>query len=131
MKKTFLSICFLFAAITFVSAQQGQGGGQGGANMQERMAQMKQTLKDSLGLTDVQAQSVMDVQAEFRPKMMELRNASDADRPAKMKEINDAMAKRYAEVLKDDALAKKVAEFNARRRRGGGMRPQGGQGGNQ
>jgi hypothetical protein len=125
MKKTFLSICFLFAAITFVSAQQGQGGGQGGGNMQERMAQMKQSLKDSLGLTDAQAQSVMDVQTEFRPKMMELRNASDADRPAKMKEINDAMAKRYAEVLKDEALAKKVAEFNARRRGGRGMRPQG------
>jgi hypothetical protein len=86
---------------------------------------MKQTLKDSLGLTDAQAQSVMDVQTEFRPKRMELRNVSDADRPAKMKEINDAMAKRYAEVLKDEALAKKVSEFTSRRGGGRGMRPQG------
>lgn len=119
MKKIILSICFLVAATTFVSAQQGQGGGQ------DRMAQMKQTLKDSLGLTDAQVQTVLDVQAEFRPKMMELRDVAEGDRPAKMKEINDAMEKRLGEVLKDAALAKKISEFNARRR-GAGRRPQGG-----
>lgn len=121
MKKISLAICFVFATITFVSAQQGQGGG---FNSPERIAQMKQSLKDSLSLTDAQAQLVLDVQQEFRPKMMELRNASEADRPAKRKEINDAMAKRLAEVLKDEALAAKVAEFNARRR--GNRQGQGG-----
>jgi hypothetical protein len=125
MKKSILSICFLFAAVTFVSAQQGQGGG---ANAQERQAQMKQALKDSLSLTDAQVQTVLDVQRELRPKMMELRNASEADRPAKMKEINDEMSKKLAEALKDEALAKKVTEYNARHRGGrggGGNRPQG------
>lgn len=122
MKKVFLSFCFLFAAITFVSAQQGQGPSP------ERIAQMKQAFKDSLGLTDAQAQSVLDVQNEFRPKRQELRNVSEADRPAKMKELNDAMAKRLAEVLKDEALAQKVSEYNARHqfgRGGGGNRPAG------
>jgi hypothetical protein len=120
MKKIILSICLLVAATTFVSAQ-----GQGGA--QDRQAQMKQTLKDSLGLTDAQVQTVLDVQAEFRPKMMELRDLAEGDRPAKMKEINDAMEKKLGEALKDAALAKKVTEFNARRRGGGGRRPGGGQ----
>jgi hypothetical protein len=123
MKKIFLSICFVLAAISFVSAQQGQGGG----NNADRMAQMKQSLKDSVGLTEAQAQSVLDVQAEFRPKMMELRNAAEADRPAKMKEMNDAMTKRLAEVLKDEKLALKVAEYRARRGaagRGGNRPPQ-------
>jgi hypothetical protein len=96
MKKIILSVCFAFAAITYVSAQQGQGGG--GFNSPERIAQQKQTLKDSLGLTDAQAQSVLDVQTEFRPKMMELRDVSEADRPAKMKAINDEMAKKLAVV---------------------------------
>jgi len=124
MKKIFLSICFLFAAITFVSAQQAQGGGQA------RMAQMKQNLKDSLGLTDAQIDIVMSVQQEFRPKMMELRNVSEADRPAKMKELNDEMTKKLGTELKDEALAKKIAEYNARHRGGRGNR--GGQGqGNQ
>ena len=123
MKKIILSLCFLVAATTFVSAQQGQGG----ASQADRMAQMKQTLKDSLGLTDAQAQSVLDVQAEFRPKMMELRDVAEADRPAKMKELYDAQEKRLAEVLKDAALAKKIFEFNARRRGAGrGGRPAGG-----
>lgn len=119
MKKIFLSICILFAAVTFVSAQ-GQGG-----NQQERLAQMKQTLKDSLGLTDEQAQIVLSVQTEFRPKMMELRNVSEGDRATKMKEISVEMDKRLAVLLKDESLAKKVSEFNSRRRRGGN-RPQGG-----
>ena len=123
MKKLILSICLLVAATTYVSAQ----GGQGGPTPAERQAQMKQTLKDSLGLTDAQAQIVLDVQAEFRPKMMELRNVAEADRPAKMKEMNEAMDKRLAEALKDEKLAKMVSEFNSRRRGGNrGGRPQGG-----
>ena len=114
MKKIILSVCLLFAAVSFVSAQGG-----GGGNTQERIAQMKQQLKDSVGLTDAQVQSVLDLQQEFRPKMMELRNVAEADRPAKMKELNDEMQKKLTEVLKDEALAKKVVEFNQRRRRGG------------
>ena len=122
MKKIILAVCFVFAAISFVSAQQGGGGG---FNNPERIAQMKQALRDSVGLTDEQAQLVLDVQQELRPKMMELRNVRDGDRPAKMKELNDEMIKKLTEVLKDEALAKKVMEFNARRRGRGGNRPQG------
>ena len=124
MKKILLSACLLIGAANYASAQQGQGGG---FNNPERIAQMKQTYKDSVGLTDAQAQLVMDVQAEFRPKMMELRNMAEADRPAKMKELSDQIEKRYAEVLKDEALAKKVAAFQARNRMAGrsGNRQQG------
>jgi hypothetical protein len=123
MKKIILAACLLIGTAGYVAAQQGQGGG---FNNPERLAQMKQTYKDSVGLTDAQAQQVLDVQMEFRPKMMELRNVAEADRPAKIKELNDQMEKRLAEVLKDEALAKKVAAFNARNRmnRGAGNRPQ-------
>lgn len=120
MKKIILSLCFMVAATTFVSAQ-----GQGGASQAERQAQMKQTFKDSLGLTDAQVQTVLDVQAELRPKMMELREVAEAERPAKIKEINELMAKRLAVALNDEALAKRVSEFNARRRGGRGVRPPG------
>jgi hypothetical protein len=45
--------------------------------------------------------------------------------------MNDAMDKRLAEALKDEKLAKRVLEFNSRRRGGGnrGGRPQGGSNG--
>jgi hypothetical protein len=97
--------------------------------MAERQAQAKQMLKDSVGLTDEQAQIVLDIQVEFRPKMMEVRNLAEADRPAKMQEINTEMNKKIASALKDGALARKVIEFNSRRR-GGGQRAQGGGGNN-
>jgi hypothetical protein len=94
--------------------------------MAERQAQAKQMLKDSVGLTDEQAQIVLEIQVEFRPKMMEVRNLAEADRPARMQDINTEMNKRLASALKDGALARKVIEFNSRRRGAGGQRPPGG-----
>jgi hypothetical protein len=122
MKKVILSICFLFAAISFVSAQQGQGGG--GFNTPEGLARQKQMLKDSLQLTDVQADSAVAIRVAFQPRMRELRqdqNLSDADRTSKMQVINDEQSKKLQAVLGAE-LGQKVAAFYARNR---GRRPQG------
>ena len=123
MKKVVLSICFLFGALTFVTAQQGQGGG----NAAERMAQMKQKLKDEVKLTDVQIDSVMAITQAFQPKQREIRmdqSMSDADKQAKMKTLNDETAKRLESALGKES-AQKVQEFIAKQRGGGGNRPQG------
>ncbi|TDH18290.1 hypothetical protein EXU57_23845 [Segetibacter sp. 3557_3] len=121
MKKLLVLVpMFLFIGTTSVIAQPPAGG-----NGQFR-EQQKQRLKDSLGLTDVQIDTVLAVQQEFMPKMRELRDMSEADRPAKMKELNDQMSKRLAIALKDEALANKISEFNARRRARGGNRSGGG-----
>ncbi len=123
MKKIILSICFLFGALTFVTAQQGQGGG----NTAERMAQMKQKLKDEVKLTDVQIDSVMAITQAFQPKQREIRmdqSMSDADKQAKMKTLNDERAKRLESALGKET-AQKVQEFNAKQRGSGGNRPQG------
>lgn len=128
MKKIILSICFLFGALTFVSAQQGQGG----ANTAERMAQMKQKLKDEVKLTDVQIDSVMAINQAFQPRQREIRmdqSMSDTDKQAKMKTMNDERAKRFEAALGKETAAK-VQEFNSKQRGGGGNRPHG-QGSNQ
>lgn len=124
--KKLLALMSLIVACSFTTllAQPPAGGGGGG-----RMdpAQQKEQLK-TLGLSDVQADSVMAINADMRPKMMELRSASEADRPAKMKEITDARNKRLEAALPAD-LAKKVEEMYAQRmqRMGqGGGRPPGG-----
>ena len=122
MKKLLVLVpIFLLLGTISAMAQQG-GGGQG--NFREMQ---KQRLKDSLGLTDVQIDTVMNIQQEFQPRMRELRELSDADRQAKMKVINDDKHKRLAAALKDEALATKIDEFNARLMQGmrGGGRPRG------
>ncbi len=125
MKKIILSICFLFGALTFVTAQQGQGGGKGA----KRMAQMKQRLKDEVKLTDVQIDSVMAINQVYQPKQREIRmdqSMSDTDKQTKMKAMNDERAKRIEAAIGKEASAK-VQEFNAKQRGagGGGNRPQG------
>lgn len=116
-------MCFLFGALTFVTAQQGQGGG----NTAERMTQMKQKLKDEVKLTDVQIDSVMAITQAFQPKQREIRmdqSMSDADKQAKMKTLNDERAKRLESALGKET-AQKVQEFNAKQRGSGSNRPQG------
>ncbi len=122
MKKIILSACFLFAGVTFVAAQPGQGGG----NMQERMAQMKQMLRDSISLTDAQADSVMAIQMAFQPRTREIRqdqSMSEADKQSKMKAITDERNKKFEAALGKEA-GLKVSDFYSRRQ-GGGRRPQG------
>lgn len=99
---------------------------QGGQQMtpEQRLAAQKERYK-GLGLNDVQVDSVIAISNDFRPRMMALRDVAEADRPAKMKEINDDRAKRLEKALPAD-LAKKVIEQMAQQ---GQRRPGGGGGG--
>lgn len=119
MKKVFVLLAICIAAITSANAQ---GGGFDPAAMKERQVKM---LKESdLKLTDVQIDSVIAVQGEFMQARRGMRDLSQEERQTKMKEINEAMAKRLTAALKDEALAKKVmayqAEQQAKMRQGGG-----------
>jgi len=92
---------------------------------------MKQKLKDDLKLTDVQADSVVAIQQEFRPQMRAIfsdQSLSQDEKRAKVQPLNDARDKRIQAVLGDD-LFKKYQDWAAANRpqRGGG----GGGGSNQ
>ena len=124
MKKVIALLAIVLAGITSVQAQ---GGGFDPAAMRERQVRM---LKESdLKLTDVQIDSVVAVQAEFMQQRRGMRDLTPEDRQAKMKELNEAMAKRMAMALKDEALAKKVMAYQQERqqkmRQQGGGRPGG------
>ena len=122
MKKVIALFTIVFGLSTnALMAQQG-GGNFDPAKMKERQLQQ---LKDSdLKLTDVQADSVVSINMETRQQMRGLRDLSEDQRTAKMKEINDYRLKRWTAALKDEALAKKVAEYfekqRAARANGGG-----------
>ncbi len=127
--KRLLVLVPLFMLLGFGAAQaQGGQGGQGGP---ERFReQQKVRLKDSLGLTDAQIETVLKVQQEFQPKMREIRmdqSASETDKAAKIKALNEERKKKWAAELKDEALATKIDDYYSRMpMRPGGNRPPGG-----
>lgn len=120
MKKVMALLAFVFSLSA--NALLAQDGAMDPAKMKERQLQQ---LKDSdLKLTDVQADSVVNINMETRQQMRGLRDLGDEERRTKMKEVNDYRLKRWAAALKDEALAKRVAEYyekmRANRPNGGG-----------
>lgn len=128
MKKVLALLTILFfAGATHVIAQP-PGGGQ--MDPAQRLAMMKERYK-SLGLNDVQVDSVIAITNDFRPKQMEVfrdQNLSQDDKMSKMKELATARDKRLDAALPKD-LAQKVKDALAqqaqRMMQGGGR-----QGGN-
>jgi hypothetical protein len=122
MKKVIALVVLVFGLSgSALMAQQG-GGNFDPAKMKER--QLEQLKASDLKLTDAQADSVVAINLETREQMRGLRDLSDDQRAAKMKEVNDYRVKRWTSALKDEALAKKVADFfekqRAARANGGG-----------
>ncbi len=116
MKKViaFVAILFCLSATTAMA----QAGGQQ-MDPAARLAAQKERFK-TLGLNDVQVDSVIAISNDFRPKMMALRDLADQDaRQAKMTEINAERNKRIEKALPAD-LAKKVIESMSQQRPGGG-----------
>lgn len=120
MKK--MLVCMVLAMTVFTVSSFAQGGGG-----QQRMERMKQALKDSIGLTDVQIDSVMAVRQEYQPQMREIfmdQSASADDKKAKMADLNLKMRARYKSFLSDDQITKLEAyqqrQMERMRNRGGG-----------
>ncbi len=124
MKKTLTSIAWMLILILGSSVYAQQGGGPGRMDP----AVLKQKLIDSLRLSGVQADSVLAISQEFRPKMRDIRSdqtLSEDDKRSKIGELNTQRNKRIQAVLGDD-LFKKYQEWEERNRPqrggGGGMR---------
>ena len=121
MKKVIVLLVILLGASGSVLMAQG-GGNMDPAAMRER--QLQQLKASDLKLTDAQADSVVSINMESRQQMRGMRDLSDDQRAAKMKEMNEMRMKRWSSALKDEALAKKVADYyekqRAARANGGG-----------
>ncbi len=106
---------------TSVIAQPPGGGGQQ-MTPEQRTAMMKERLKPA-GLTDVQTDSVIAVLTDrsYMSNMGNMREMDPEERQAKMKEVNDARAKRLEKSIGAE-LTKKVMEMMSQRGPGGGGR---------
>jgi hypothetical protein len=125
MKKV-IALLTIFVGLSggALMAQQG-GPGMDPAQMKER--ELKQLKESDLKLTDAQADSVASINMESRQAMRGMRDLSQDERMAKMKEMNDTRLKRWAQALKSEELAKKVADYYEKQR---AARMNGGGGGN-
>jgi hypothetical protein len=127
MKKFITGIVITMILFSASSLFAQQGGGQGRMDP----AAMKQKLIDSLQLTGVQADSVVAIGQEFRPKMRDIfmdQSLSQDDKRAKLGDLNKIRNARIQAVLGDDLFKKYQAmEERMRMQRGGGMRGGGNQ----
>ena len=113
MKKLFLLlvVCSITATTSF--AQPGERMQMSPEQMAARKEKQKAKLIEDLKLSDAQAEAVMGVQADMRKEMMQLRDLAPEERMGKMTELNELRMKKYSEALKDEALAKKVMDYEA------------------
>ena len=113
MKKIILIAAVLFSfAITTVNAQGGQQ-----MTPEERNAMMKERMKP-LGLTDVQADSVIAVYTDRSYMAGMTRETPMEERQEKMKAVNEAREKRLTKSIGVE-LTKKVMEMMSQRPGGG------------
>ncbi len=116
-----LMIALLMVAITAGTAKAQQGGDRngrpgGGGQMREMM---KERIKTELKLTDVQADSVMNVQQDFQMKSRDVRmsnNLSEADKTTKMKQLEDERKAKLKGVLNEEQSAKLEAFYENMRK---------------
>ena len=111
MKKLLLVLGIVCCAYVSVQAQNG------GQNMQ---AQVKQILKDSLSLTDVQIDSVMAIQQAYQPQIQTIvmdQSSTMDQKMQKIQPIRDEIKARLQKILSAEQMTKLDAmEQNMRQR---------------
>ena len=118
MKK--LILCFLVTAAllltqTEIFAQQNDNADQKG----QLKEMMKQRLKDSVGLSDVQIDSVIAIREELQPKVKEImkdQTLSEDDKKSKMEAIRKEIYERYTKAGLTEEQVKKIKELDDRMR---------------
>jgi len=102
MKKLVVSFVLALSLISITASAQNNGGGG-------RREMMKQRLKDSLQLTDVQADSVSAIQREFQPRIRAIMMDQSLDQNAKTTQVQaiyEERRPRLKSVLTDDQITK-------------------------
>ena len=111
-------VCFVFTAALFLTGTQiyAQNGNGDKSQMKEMM---KQRLKDSVGLSDVQVDSVISIREEMQPKMkavMKDESLKDDDKKSKMEAMKKEMYDRFTKAGLTPEQVKKIKEMDERMR---------------
>lgn len=102
--KKYLLMLFILSAI-FVTTTNAQSAADPGAVLQQMKEQQKPGLMEKAGLTEAQAEKIIEINYETRMQAgRELKDLNEADRTKKLAEIKAMKEKRYSEVLTPEQM---------------------------
>ena len=102
--KKFLFMTLIFGAIISTSAYA-QPAGDPPSVLQQMKEKQKPGLMEKVGLTEAQAEKVIELNYEMRQAMLAYKDLSDAERSAKIAELKAAKDKKFAEFLTPEQIA--------------------------
>jgi hypothetical protein len=95
--KKFLFLALLFSAI-FSTSMQAQEGADAATMLQRTKEKIMPQMIEKTGLTQAQAEKVIEINFEMRQTMMGYRNLNETDRAAKVAELKSARDKKYSDI---------------------------------
>jgi Spy/CpxP family protein refolding chaperone len=102
--KKYLLMLFILSAI-FTTATNAQSAADPGALLQQMKEQQKPGLMEKAGLTEAQAEKIIEINYETRMQAgRELKDLNEADRTKKLAEIKAMKEKKYSEVLTPEQM---------------------------
>jgi len=102
--KKYLLMLFIVSAI-FTTTTNAQSAADPGAVLQQMKEQQKPGLMEKAGLTEAQAEKIIEINYETRMQAArELKDLNEADRTKKLAEIKAMKEKRYSEVLTPEQM---------------------------
>ena len=110
MKKV-LFLSLIFSAIISTSVQA-QPAGDPATVLQQMKEKQKPGLIEKVGLTDAQADKVIEINYEFRMQAgRELKDLNEADRTKKLAELKAAKDKKISEILTPEQIKAMAAYY--------------------
>lgn len=109
MKKIILSLVIVLTAYSLQAQKVAVGGFRRAGTNAQIKAMHKKELKDTLGLTDAQADKVDAIQQNYKLKIRAVKidtKLADADRQSKVTQLNDERKAELAKVISQDQIAK-------------------------
>ena len=108
--KKFLFLTLIFSAV-ISTTMNAQSGGDQAAMLQQAKERIKPLMVEKTGLTDAQADKVIEINFEIRQAARGLRDLNEADRTAKVAELKAAKEKKYSEIPLTAEQIKSVHTF--------------------
>ena len=107
--KKFLFLTLIFSAVMSTAiyaqpAQPAQKAPDPAAMLQQMKDKIKPQMVEKTGLTDAQADKVIELNFEMRMAASALKDLSEADRTAKIAELKAAKEKKFTEFLTADQI---------------------------
>lgn len=108
--KKFLFLTLIFGAVATTTVQAQTNGDQA-AMLQQAKEKITPLMVEKTGLTNAQADKVVEINFEIRMASRGLRDLSEADRAAKIAELKATKDKRYSEIPLTPEQIKSVHTF--------------------